>query len=133
MTSRSYSTYTIRNHLDSNLHELFKQIDLNKEKIQDLGTYTAQRPSTAACKAFTQLRRKMVVQDHGPTYIFVKLTMSCKRGQLFEVRYKETDHTLLGTLKRPCAKIVDTVSSNYETNHGCDKATSGDTRQSEYR
>ena len=121
---RRYCTYCItKGHTE--IQEIVKSLEQHKDFVQDLGTFTAQRPSTAACKAYTQLRRRNKVtvgtktvgtetvgtepQGKDPitsAYIFVKLAMSERRGHLFEVCYSQVEDALLGPIKRPCAKLV---------------------------
>jgi len=116
MSLRRYCTYCITKG-DIEIQEIVKNLELHKDFVQDLGTFTAQRPSTAACKAYTQLRRKSKLASleppHNLKYIFVKLELSNKSGHLFEVEYIQSTDPFLGQITRPCAKIlVNTTNSD---------------------
>ena len=65
-----------------------------------LGVYSAQRPSTAACKAFTVLRRKE--PNLGPTKISV-VTEGRKKLTDFIVEYKYDPDDYLKIEMRPVA------------------------------
>jgi hypothetical protein len=65
-----------------------------------IGTYSGQRPSTAACKAFTTLRRtNKSLQE---TQIKV-LTQGHKNYVIYTVVYTDVEHALLGHVKKPVA------------------------------
>jgi hypothetical protein len=68
-----------------------------------VNTYKAQRPSVAACKAFTQLQKKST--NEMSARIEVK-TVGTKRSHIFHVEYKEAQEGPFGPLRRPVATIV---------------------------
>jgi hypothetical protein len=65
-----------------------------------IGVYNAQRPSIAATKAFTTLRRqdKQLIQSE----VHVQ-TEGKKNSQSFQVEYKQVEDDFLGTVFRPIA------------------------------
>jgi hypothetical protein len=70
-----------------------------------IGVYNAQRPSIAASKAFTSLRRQE--KDLLNAEIFVQ-TEGKKITQSFQVEYKQIQDDFLGLVFRPIAtKTVD--------------------------
>lgn len=71
-----------------------------------LGVYSGQRPSAAACKAFTVLRRKD--PEMGPTKLAV-VTEGRKKTTEFVVEYKSAPNEFLKIEMQPVAtKITDT-------------------------
>jgi hypothetical protein len=70
-----------------------------------IGQYTAQRPSTAATKAFTTLRRKDKSLDKET---FMVQTESRSTRIQFRVEYREVNDDFLGLKKRPIAIRIET-------------------------
>ena len=66
----------------------------------DIGIYSSQRPSTAACKAFTVLRRKNFTLNECKIKV-------CTEGRkdviVYTVTYTDVQDAFLGALKRPIA------------------------------
>lgn len=69
----------------------------------EVGVYSGQRPSTAACKAFTQLRKAKPTNEA----IIDVLSTTKKKPIQFRVEYKESTDDLLGTIYRPYATKID--------------------------
>jgi hypothetical protein len=69
--------------------------------------YCAQRPSSAACKGLTSLRRK----DSSIDSVVLSVQATSKKTPMrFRVEYKEIQDDFLGLLKRPVAtKLEDTI------------------------
>ena len=70
-----------------------------------IGVYNAQRPSIAASKAFTTLRRQN--KDLRTADISVQ-TEGKKLSQAFQVEYKEVQDAFLGLVFRPIATRKET-------------------------
>jgi hypothetical protein len=65
-----------------------------------IGTYTAQRPSIAACKGLTILRK----QDKSIEKRCISIQVSSKKERtLFDVEYKDATHAFLGSCKKSIA------------------------------
>ena len=75
-------------------------------KGDELGIFTAQRPSGAACKAFTSWARK--VKEPGDTPVEIQvMTEGRKNYTRFMVSYETVDDPFLGILRRPVARKFD--------------------------
>ena len=72
----------------------------------ELGIYSAQRPSGAACKAFTSWARKVKEPGEAPIEIHV-MTEGRKNYTRFMVSYETVDDPFLGTLRRPVARKIE--------------------------
>jgi hypothetical protein len=72
---------------------------------QVIGQYAAQRPSTAATKAFTALRRKDKSLEKET---FTVQTESRSTKMQFRVEYREVNDDFLGLRKRPIALRIET-------------------------
>lgn len=70
-----------------------------------IGQYTAQRPSTAATKAFTTLRKKDKTIEKET---FMVQTDSRTKPVQFIVEYREVNDDFLGLKKRPIALKIET-------------------------
>lgn len=67
--------------------------------------YTAQRPSDAACKAYTSHRKRTNGPDDLKAIVFV--TTEGRRAQVaYEVTYELVDDAFLGSFRRPVARKI---------------------------
>lgn len=80
-------------------------------KSNEVGVYSGQRPSVAACKAFTQLRKKDPIKEA----CIEVYSVSRKSSTNFDVVYKQVDDDLLGSIYRPFAtKSGSTKRDNHD-------------------
>lgn len=68
-----------------------------------IGTYTSQRPSGAATKAFTQIAKTTEATE--PVHIEVCSTCK-KKACIFMVEYKDVTDSFFGTMRRPVATKI---------------------------
>jgi len=69
-----------------------------------INVYTAQRPATAACKAFTTLRKA----NSGLLHAIIDVqTEGKKHASKFHVEYKMIEDDFLGSIKRPVAVKIE--------------------------
>jgi hypothetical protein len=70
---------------------------------REIGIYTGQRPSVAACKAFSTLRKK----DKTITTFDVEVMTEGRRNYTwYRVTYETVDDALLGSMMRPVARKI---------------------------
>lgn len=68
-----------------------------------MGTYNAQRPAKAACKAFTQLRSK----NKDLETVQIEVCTQCKKKScIFNVRYALQEPDAFGITSRPIAEKI---------------------------
>ena len=71
-----------------------------------VGIYTAQRPSKAACKAFTQLRTK----NKDIETLQIEVCTQCKKKScIFNVKYTTQEPDAFGVTSRPVAEKVNVL------------------------
>ena len=75
--------------------------ETNNEMV---GSYNAQRPSTAAKKAFTTLRKRQKTLVKETFFVY---TESRIKPQKFVVEYMESEDEFLGRIKRPVATRIE--------------------------
>jgi len=73
---------------------------LTVHESKTVGTYNAQRPSVAACKAFTTLKRSNATLEQA----FIEVQTEGKKNlSKFKVEYMQVEDKFLGLLHRPIA------------------------------
>ena len=71
----------------------------------DIGIYSAQRPSVAACKAFSAYQKKSKTNEKSPLVVRV-VTEGKTLCTRFQVVYAQVTDPFLGTLMRPVATQI---------------------------
>jgi hypothetical protein len=75
--------------------------------LKIVGFYNCQRPSAAACKAFTSLRRK----DNSLTRETIQVTTEGRSASVnYDVSYESVDDVFFGKIMMPVAKKSGEIS-----------------------